>query len=71
MQLDQSQRESRWKLHLGQIADSVVGEQPQGSFGALRLTPKVRPRGASSQRSLGSELRATPLSAALKMALGQ
>jgi len=43
-------RASRWKLHLGQIADSAVGEQAQGLHRAMGR----RPCGpVFSQQSLG------------------
>ena len=59
--------ESRWKLHLAQIADSAMGEPEQEWRRAMggRVFDL-----ASSQQFSRSDFSATPASAALNMPLG-
>ena len=59
--------ESRWKLHLAQIADSAVGEPEQGWRRAMGGRTFAL---ASSQQFLRSDFPATPTSATLNMPLG-
>jgi hypothetical protein len=58
--------ESRWKLHLAQIADSAVDEPEQGRRCAMGGRTFVL---ASSQQFLRSDFSATPTSAAPNMPL--